>query len=89
MNKTSKLSVLAVWLSLATLPLAFAGTPAHSAKTPSASAIKASLDNAPKAVFLHPKFEFDPVFEGGDIQHDFVIENKGTAPLIINSIRPD
>jgi hypothetical protein len=89
MNKTSKLSILAVWLALATIPLAFAGTPAHPGKTPSASVIKTSLDSTPKAVFLNPKFEFDSVFEGTDITHDFVVENKGKAPLIINSIRPD
>ncbi|MEJ2528551.1 MAG: hypothetical protein P8Z39_00335 [Gammaproteobacteria bacterium] len=89
MNKTSKLSILAVLLSLATFPFAFAGPASHTGKTPSASVIKTSLDNAPKAVFLNPKFEFEPVFEGTDITHDFVVENKGKAPLIINNIRPD
>jgi hypothetical protein len=89
MNKTSKLSIVVVLLSLAPLSLAFAGPPAHPGAKPSAATIKSSMASSPNALFLHTKYEFSPVFEGTDIHHDFVVENKGAAPLIINSIRPD
>jgi hypothetical protein len=89
MSKTSKVSILAVLLSLAPLSIALAGSPAQSDKKPSASVVKASLASAPRAFFSKTKYEFDPVFEGTEITHDFVVENKGDAPLIINSIRPD
>ena len=89
MNKTSKLSILVVLLSLAPLSLALAGPPAHPGAKPSAAAIKSSMASSPNALFLQTKYEFNPVLEGTDIHHDFVVENKGAAPLIINSIRPD
>jgi len=62
---------------------------ASTSAAPSDTAIKASLDKAPKAVFPQTKYEFSPVFEGHEIKHDFVVENTGQAPLVIKSIRPD
>jgi len=44
---------------------------------------------APKAVFIKRNHHFGEVFEGAEIKHDFVVENKGTAPLVIKSIKPD
>lgn len=43
----------------------------------------------PEAVFPQTQYEFDPVMEGVDIKHDFVIENHGNAPLVIQNVRPD
>ncbi len=76
---------------LVALPAAFslAGPTAQPGQTPATSEIKASLDKTPKAVFPQLKFEFDPVFEGTEIKHDFVVENTGEAPLVIKNIRPD
>jgi glucose dehydrogenase len=89
MNKTSKVLMLAGLLLLVPFSIALAGSPAHLGQKPSASAVKASLASAPKAFFSRTQYEFDSVFEGTEITHDFVVENKGNAPLIINGIRPD
>jgi hypothetical protein len=43
----------------------------------------------PAVFFPETRHEFDPVMEGVEIKHDFVIENRGRAPLIINNVRPD
>ncbi len=43
----------------------------------------------PEAVFPQTQYEFAPVMEGVDITHDFVIENHGNAPLVIQNVRPD
>ena len=48
-----------------------------------------SAVQSPEAVFPDTRYEFDPVMEGTKITHDFIIENHGTAPLIIRSVRPD
>lgn len=39
-------------------------------------------------VFLPEQiFEFEPVIEGDIVIHDFIIQNKGTAPLVIHKAR--
>ena len=38
---------------------------------------------APNAVLPEPIHEFEQVVEGTVITHDFFLQNKGTAPLII------
>jgi hypothetical protein len=89
MDRTIKIWTLAVLLALTPLAIASAGPPALEGEQSPAAAVKASVNSAPQAVFLQTKFEFTPVFEGTEIKHDFVVENKGEAPLIINKIRPD
>ena len=37
-------------------------------------------------VFPESKYEFDAVFEGIDVGHDFVIQNKGTATLEVKKV---
>jgi|LGVF01.1.fsa_nt_gb hypothetical protein len=32
-------------------------------------------------------YEFDPVLEGAGIEHQFIIQNKGTAPLNIEKVK--
>ena len=32
-------------------------------------------------------YEFDPVVEGAEIDHQFIIQNKGTAPLNIEKVK--
>ncbi len=43
----------------------------------------------PEVFFPKTQYEFDPVMEGTEIKHDFIIENHGRAPLIIKNVRPD
>jgi hypothetical protein len=45
--------------------------------------------DGPEAFFPQTQFEFDTVMEGAEIKHDFIIENHGSAPLLIKSVRPD
>ncbi len=40
----------------------------------------------PSAFLPVTKWEFNPVVEGEDVVHDFVIQNKGDAPLNISKI---
>ncbi len=35
------------------------------------------------------RFEFPPVIDGDTVAHDFVIANRGTAPLLIHRVRAD
>jgi hypothetical protein len=40
------------------------------------------------SVFFPEKaFEFKPVIEGAKVVHDFVVMNKGSAPLVISDVR--
>lgn len=42
----------------------------------------------PQAVIPQMEYEFAQVFEGVQVKHDFMIENHGNAPLVIQSVRP-
>lgn len=33
------------------------------------------------------RYKFDPVLEGTEIKHDFIVQNKGAAPLNIEKVR--
>ena len=35
------------------------------------------------------RYEFEPVLEGRQITHDFVVQNKGSAPLEIQKVKTD
>lgn len=50
---------------------------------------KAETGKSPKAVFLEPNHHFAPIMEGATITHDFYVENKGDAPLLIQKVQPD
>lgn len=50
---------------------------------------KMSETDHPRVVVTQMEYVFDPVFEGTQIKHDFMIENRGTAPLVIENVRPD
>jgi hypothetical protein len=43
----------------------------------------ANAAGVPAAVVTSPIYRFDPVIEGTEIEHAFVIRNNGTAPLEI------
>ena len=89
MVKPVKIAIQIILLVVVTAAFTIAGTSKQPHSPPSASEIKTSLDKVPKAVFPQLKFESGPVFEGTEIKHDFVVENKGEAPLVIKNIRPD
>ena len=38
---------------------------------------------SPSIIFPDPRYEFEAVFEGVDVVHDFVVKNTGTAALNI------
>ena len=45
--------------------------------------------NFPSATVVDDIFEFNPVLEGTEVINDFIIKNKGTAPLEILNVEPD
>jgi hypothetical protein len=44
---------------------------------------------APFPVTVVPewRYDFDPVVEGSAVMHDFVIQNKGSAPLNVLEVK--
>jgi hypothetical protein len=43
--------------------------------------------NLPSVFVPESRFEFAPVLDGTEITHDFIVQNKGTAPLAIEKVR--
>ncbi|MCD4805853.1 MAG: DUF1573 domain-containing protein [Desulfobacterales bacterium] len=41
----------------------------------------------PSAYLPVDNYEFDTVVEGNEIDHQFIIQNKGTAPLNIEKVK--
>ena len=52
-------------------------------------AIKAenNVNTYPSAYLPLDNYEFDTIVEGTEIDHQFIIQNKGTAPLNIEKVR--
>ncbi len=50
-------------------------------------AAKNSTEKRPLAVIPEQTYEFEPVLEGSMVTHDFIIQNKGTAPLVIEKVK--
>lgn len=44
------------------------------------------IQNVPAAFLPSDKYEFPSVVEGVDVIHNFIIQNKGTAPLKIEKV---
>jgi hypothetical protein len=44
-------------------------------------------EGMPRAVFENDTHEFGAVYEGVDVIHDFVIQNKGDADLEITDVK--
>lgn len=42
---------------------------------------------APVAVVENSTFDFGAVYEGVDVVHDFIIQNKGTADLEVTDVK--
>jgi hypothetical protein len=49
----------------------------------------AQTDQKPEAVVTDQVFNFKSVWEGDTVTHDFMVKNKGTAPLEILKIDTD
>lgn len=45
-----------------------------------------SADGGPAVRIPQPVFTFQPVIEGTDVHHDFMVLNTGTAPLKIERV---
>ncbi|MDX9786985.1 MAG: hypothetical protein RBT11_09425 [Desulfobacterales bacterium] len=43
---------------------------------------------APIAVFPEKTFQFETILEGVEVKHDFIVQNKGTAELLIQHVKP-
>jgi hypothetical protein len=41
----------------------------------------------PAAVLPTHSYQFEPVLDGFEVRHDFVIQNKGSAPLFISRVK--
>ena len=77
--------ILPMMVGVISLTLLLSTAPAKAA-----SATKSAVSQkAPKAIFPSTRYEFQPVMEGVEIKHDFIIENHGEAPLVISKVRPD
>ena len=53
------------------------------------SGVAAETGKSPRAVYPESIYRFDPVMEGAEIKHDFIVENHGDAPLVIQKVQPD
>lgn len=45
-------------------------------------------NNAAKITIKEEEFTFQPVYEGDEITHDFIVQNKGDATLDIINVNP-
>lgn len=52
-------------------------------------AAEARATPQPSAFVPKPQYEFAPVVDGQEVAHDFIIQNKGDAPLIIVRVKTD
>lgn len=52
-----------------------------------AAADQAGDEALPKALFPESSWNFDPVLEGTDVIHDFIVKNQGLAPLEILGVK--
>ena len=52
-------------------------------------AVESQPAGSPTIFVPEPRYEFAPVVDGREVAHDFVIQNKGDAPLIIERVKTD
>jgi len=43
--------------------------------------------STPSAVFPETSYEFSAVLDGAKVVHEFVVQNKGTAPLKVEKVK--
>ena len=44
---------------------------------------------APVAFFPEKNYMFDPVVDGTEIIHDYIVQNKGSATLLVEKVKTD
>ena len=71
--KLKHLFTLAIGLSMLTAPFSF-GEEILSEKFPS-------------AYISQTDFHFEPIPEGREVVHDFIIQNRGKSPLVIENVQ--
>lgn len=81
------IAILALASALLVATSAVAALPASS-KTAKSAAASAADAQQPKIVVTDPVKDVGQVTKGSKISHDFVVENKGSAPLLISEVRP-
>lgn len=52
-------------------------------------ALESKASASPSIFVPEPRYEFAPIVDGKVVTHDFVIQNKGDAPLIIERVKTD
>lgn len=81
MNSKGYITVTLLLALLTVSPLWGAG-PTDSASAPGDENAK-----APKIFFPENSFRFDPVMDGTQVSHTFVVKNQGDGPLNINKVK--
>ena len=51
------------------------------------SGFGAENEQGPKVFFPQTRYEFSPVLEDTTVVHEFVIQNKGNAPLRVDRVK--
>jgi hypothetical protein len=77
--------ILGIWLVLFS-GLMPAGSFADSQQSERSDVTKAG-DLFPVAVFPDPEYPFEPVADGIEVRHDFIVQNTGTAELDIKEVK--
>ena len=49
--------------------------------------VEESGQGMPQAIVPVDRYDFEPLPEGSEVVHNFIIQNKGTAPLIIEKVK--
>ncbi|MBN1930890.1 MAG: hypothetical protein JW786_04690 [Desulfobacterales bacterium] len=45
------------------------------------------IENYPAVILPETSYDFEPVVDGIEITHEYIIQNKGTAPLKIEKVK--
>ncbi|HKI85616.1 MAG TPA: DUF1573 domain-containing protein, partial [Thermoanaerobaculia bacterium] len=88
MDRTrARIAILAFSSALLAATSLVAASPSSATGAKSSSAPAASA-HQPKIVAPEPVKDVGQVTKGSKVSHDFVLENKGDAPLVISEVRP-
>ena len=49
--------------------------------------IESASGTGPSAFFREDRYAFEPVLEGSEVKHDFIVENRGSADLVIDKVQ--
>ena len=53
----------------------------------SAFGLDSDAPGAPSLYVSQPSFQFESVVSGQDVNHDYIVQNRGTAELKITSVK--